>query len=162
MFGTTKNWNYYKKVKLVEILYLFILFVIIPLSMGLQIFDRFSFTLSLTLVNMLQAPSIVFFYRWLLPRTLFNNRPWWFLASLPFYLLLYEINARLSYSADDQPALYSGKIPLQPGIRGALALDGKLIQNMGYTPLILLTSIGLLFIRELFKRQHMVDQLQSG
>lgn len=38
---------------------------------------------------------------------------------------------------------------------------GSLIQNMDYTLLIMLSAIGLLFVRELFKRQHLVDQLQS-
>lgn len=161
MFETTKKWSYYKKIKLVELLYLFILLVISPLSIGLQIFEQFSFTLSLILVNILQLPSIVFFYRWLLPRTLFNKRPWWFLASLPFYLLLYELNARVAF-------LLMINLPFIPGkYRSNLASvepwhwTGSLIQNMGYTLLILLSSIGLLFIRELFKRQHIVDQLQS-
>lgn len=161
MFEATKNWSYYKKVKVVELLYFFILFVIVPLSMGLQIFDRFSFTLSLVLLEILQAPSILFFYRWLLPRTLFNNRPWWFLGSLPFYVLLYELNIRLSYllmiNLHFIPEKYRSNLAsVEPW-----HWNGRLVQNMGYTVLILLTSIGFLFIRELFKRQHMVDQLQS-
>jgi hypothetical protein len=161
MFEATKNWSYYKKVKVVELLYFFILFVVVPLSMGVQIFDRFSFTLSLILLEILQAPSILFFYRWLLPRTLFNNRPWWFLGSLPFYVLLYELNIRLSYllliNLHFIPAKYRSNLAsVEPW-----HWNGRLVQNMGYTVLILLTSIGFLFIRELFKRQHMVDQLQS-
>lgn len=161
MFEGMKNWSYYKKIKLVEALYLFILAVIVPLSIGLQIFDKFSFTFSLVLINVLQLPSIIFFYRWLLPRTLFNNRPWWFLASLPLYLLLYELNARLTY-------LLMINLPFIPEqYRSNLASadpwhwNEGLIQNMGFTLMILLSSIGLLFIRELFKRQHIVDQLQS-
>jgi hypothetical protein len=161
MFEGMKKWSYYKKVTLVEVLYLVILSVITPLSIGLQIFDKFSFTLSLIFLNVLQLPSIIFFYRWLLPRTLFNKRPWWFLASLPFYILLYEINARLSYilmiSLSFVPEKYRSNLAsVDPA-----HWTGNLLQNLGFTLLILLSSISLLFIRELFKRQHMVDQLQS-
>ncbi|AXY77876.1 histidine kinase [Paraflavitalea soli] len=161
MFEGTKNWSYYKKVKVVELLYFFILFVIVPFSMGVQIFDRFSFTLSLIFLELLQAPSILFFYRWLLPRTLFNNRPWWFLGSLPFYVLVYEINIRLAYLLMINLSFIPEKYRSNLASVEPWHWDGRLVQNMGYTVLILLTSIGFLFIRELFKRQHMVDQLQS-
>ena len=161
MFEKIRNWTYYRKIALVEWLYLFLLLVVIPMSIGLQIFDRLSFTLSLILLNILQAPSIIFFYRWLLPRTLFNSRPWWFVASLPFYLFLYELNVRIAYliaiNLPFIPAQYRDNLlSVEPW-----RWTGRLVQNIDYTLLIMLSAIGLLVVRELFKRQHMVDQLQS-
>jgi hypothetical protein len=161
MFEGIKKRSYYKKIKLVELLYLFILSVIIPLSIGLQISYRFPYILSLILISILQIPSIVFFYRWLLPRTLFNKRPGWFLISLPFYLLLYEINGRIAFLIEINlpfiPSTYRSNLASTEPWRWT----GELNQNIGFTLLILLTAIGLFFIKELFKRQHVVDQLQS-
>lgn len=161
MLEGIKNWSYHKKIRLIEWLYLFILTVIIPLSIGIQIFSRFSFTLSLIFVNILQIPSIVVFYRWLLPRTLFNKRPGRFLVLLPFYLLLYELNARLTYLVTINLPFIPEKYRANLASAHPFRWTGRLVQNMDYTLLILLSAIGLLMIRELLKRQHMVDQLQS-
>jgi hypothetical protein len=160
MFEGINHWGYHQKIRLAEFIYLTILTVVIPLSIGLQIFDKFSFTLSYILINLLQIPSLLLFYRWLLPRTLFNKRYGWFLAALPFYLLVYELNARLAYFIEVHlpviPEQYKEKLlSAQP-----FEWTGRLIQNMDYTFLILLSSIGIVFIRELFKRQHIVDQLR--
>src|SRR5258708_5512799 len=100
MFKGISHWSYNQKIRLAEIIYFVILCVIIPLTIGLQIFDRFSFTLSYILLNLLQVPSILLFYRWLLPRTLIKKRYWWFFVALPFYLLVYELNARLAYGIE--------------------------------------------------------------
>jgi sensor histidine kinase YesM len=154
-------WSYDKKIRLAEYIYLIILSVIIPLAVGLQIFKQFSFTLSYILINLLQIPSILLFYRWLLPRTLFNSRYLAFVAALPVYLLIYELNARLSYFIE----IYLPIIPEQYKQKLLLAQPfhwtGRLVQNIDYTLLILLSSIGMVFIRELFNRQHIVDQLRS-
>jgi len=161
MFKGISHWSYNQKIRLAEIIYFVILSVIIPLTIGLQIFDRFSFTLSYILLNLLQVPSILLFYRWLLPQTLIKKRYWWFFFSLPFYLLIYELNARLAYAMEINlpiiPEHYQKNLlSVHP-----FEWKGKLIQNLDYTLLILLSSIGIVFIRELFKRQHIVDQLRS-
>ncbi|MBC7851339.1 MAG: sensor histidine kinase [Chitinophagaceae bacterium] len=155
------HWSYNNKVKLAEFIYLTILSVIIPLSVGLQIFDHFSFTLSYIFLNLLQIPVILLFYRWVLPKTLFNKRIWLFFAALPIYFVIYELNARLAYFIATQlpiiPRQYQENLlSAQP-----FKWTGRLIQNIDYTLLILLSSIGVVFIRELFKRQHIVDELRS-
>lgn len=160
MFKAISHWSYNQKIRLAEVLYLVILCVIIPLTIGLQIFKQFSFSLSYILLNLLQIPSIILFYRWLLPRTLIKKRYWWFLFALPLYLLVYEVNARLAYTIEINlpiiPAQYQKNLlsvhPYQ--------WTGRLIQNLDYTLLLLLSSIGVVFIREMFKRQHIVDQLR--
>lgn len=156
-----EKWSYRKKVRLAEWLYLAILSIVIPFTVGVQIFSQFSFTLSLILINVLQVPSIILLYKWFLPRTLLQKKYGWFALGLPFYLLIYEINARLSF-------MVAINLPFIPqGYRNNLTSvkpwtwTGSLIQNMDYTLLIMLSAIGLLFVRELFKRQHLVDQLQS-
>jgi sensor histidine kinase YesM len=134
---------------------------VIPLAVGAQIFDKFSFTLSLVLVNVLQYPSIRLLYRWFLPKTLFNRKLWVFLLGLPFYLFIYEFNARLAYLVilkfDFVPLAYRANLASVD----AGTWNGSLIQNLDYTLLIILTAIGFLFIRELLKRQHEVDRLLS-
>jgi sensor histidine kinase YesM len=161
MFKDISHWSYNKKIRLAECIYLTILSVIIPLTVGLQIFDRFSFTLSYILLNLLQLPSILLFYRWLLPRTLFNSRYWWFVAALPVYLLVYELNSRLAYFIEINLSIIPEQYQQNLLSAQPFKWTGRLIQNMDYTLLILLSSIGMVFIRELFKRQHIVDQLRS-
>src|SRR5262245_62160369 len=97
MFEGISNWSYQKKTRLAELVYLLILTVIIPVTVGLQLFGNIPYTLSYIFLNILQIPAILVFYRWFLPRTLFNKRYWLFLAGLPVYFLVYELNARLSY-----------------------------------------------------------------
>lgn len=156
-----ENWSYLRKVRVAEILYLLILSVIIPFSVGVQIFSHFSHTLSLIFLNILQIPSILLLYKWFLPVTLLKKKWGWFALGLPFYLLIYELNARIAF-------MIAINLPFIPeAYRNNLSSvkpwtwSGSLIQNMDYTLLIMLSAIGLLFVRELFKRQHMVDQLQS-
>lgn len=161
MFERFNSWSYSSKARLAEILYLFILSVIVPLSIGIQIFDQFSFTLSLVLLSILEIPSIMLFYRWLLPRTLFSNRVGWFLASLPLYILIYELNIRVAYILEINLPLIPDKYQSNLASAEPLEWSGRLIQNMGFTVLIMLTAVGVVFFRELFKRQHMVDQLQT-
>ncbi len=161
MIAWFEHLSYSRKIRVAEGLYLFVLVIVIPLAVGAQIFDRFSFTLSLVLVNLLQLPSILLLYRWLLPKTLFNKKGWLFVTALPIYVIFYELNARLAY-------LFILKLPFVPAAyRANLASvepgtwKGGLIQNLDYTLLIILTAIGFLFIRELFKRQHILDRLSS-
>lgn len=161
MFDRFNSWSYRSKARLAEVLYLFILSVIVPLSIGIQIFDKVSFTLSLVLLSILEIPAIMFFYRWLLPRTLFNNRIGWFLISLPFYILIYELNIRAAYIAEINLPIIPVQYQQNLASANPWGWNGRLIQNMGYTVLIMLTAVGVVFFRELFKRQHMVDQLQN-
>lgn len=156
-----KQFSHQQKLRLAEFIYLFILAVIIPLTVGLQIFNSLSLTLSYILLNILQLPSVLLFYRWLLPRTLFNNRYWWFLLALPFYLLIYELNARLAYAIEVNLTFIPDAYKKNLLSAKPFEWTGRLIQNLDYTLLILLSSIGVVFIRELFKRQHIVEQLRS-
>lgn len=161
MFKSTKHWTYLKKISIAEMVYLFIFVMIVPLSVGVQIFSDFSFTLSLILVHLLNLPSLILFYRWLLPKTLFNKKPFVFLIALPLFLIIYELNARLTYVI----IINLPFVPVQ--YRTNLASvepwkwTGRLLQNLDYTVLLLLSATGLFFIKELFKRQHKLDQLQS-
>ncbi|HYH16138.1 MAG TPA: hypothetical protein VD794_13005, partial [Flavisolibacter sp.] len=88
--------TYQQKITWSEIGYLFLVNIVIPFCVGLQIFDTFSHTIGLIVVNLLQTPSIVLFYRWLLPKTLFRKRYGSFFLLLPIYLIVYELNSRLS------------------------------------------------------------------
>ncbi|WP_276479823.1 sensor histidine kinase [Paraflavitalea pollutisoli] len=161
MFERFNSWSYSSKSRLVEILYLFILSVIVPFSMGWQIFDKLSFILSLVLLSILETPSIMLFYRWLLPRTLFSNRVGWFLASLPAYIVIYELNIRAAYLLEINLPIIPAKYQSNLASVNPWGWSGRLIQNMGYTVLIMLTAVGVVFFRELFKRQHLLDQLQT-
>src|ERR1700748_90698 len=88
--------DYHGKSRLVEIGFLFFLGVLSPLAVGLQIFSRFSYVLSLVFVNILNLPAVIFFYRIYLPYTIGRGRYFLTILLLFPYLLLYELNSRLS------------------------------------------------------------------
>jgi hypothetical protein len=161
MFMNIGNWTYRQKIRTAEYIYLFILAVVIPFTVGLQIFSSFSFTLSYICLNLLQLPSILLFYRVFLPRTLFKKRYLAFIIGLPIYVLLYELNARLAYFIEISLPIFPEQYQKNLLSADPFVWKGRLIQNVDYTLLILLSSIGVVFVRELFKRQHIVDQLRA-
>jgi len=147
--------NYRQRLIITEALYLFIMCVLVPFAIGHNIFDKYSFIFSLVLVNCLQIPAIVLFYSWLLPITAGRKKIWLLLLLLPIYLLVYELNSRLS-------ALTVMHLPFVPlAYREALASAhpevitwGAFIQNLGWTGLVLLAATSLYMMRRLIASQH--------
>lgn len=89
--------SYQQKSNLTEISVLFILSVLIPFFNGSQIWPgNYANTLSLILLTCLQLPSIILFYRGLLPFTIGRKRYGLFALLFPVYLVVYEINARVT------------------------------------------------------------------
>ena len=62
--------TYQQKGIVAEFLYLFFIGIVSPFAVGFQIFSNISFTLSLVLLNILQLPVIIIFYRVYLPNTI--------------------------------------------------------------------------------------------
>ncbi|MDB4920626.1 sensor histidine kinase [Mucilaginibacter sp.] len=154
--------TYKQKSLLTEVFYLFIICVMVPLTIGLQIFDKFSHTLSLILVNLLHLPGILLFYRWLLPATFGKGKYWLFFLLFPVYIIVYELNGRLS-------SILVSVLPFVPkAYRESLASAHPqdftityIIQNLGWTCLVLLAATSLYVIRQLFKNQHAMFQLET-
>lgn len=156
------TFSYRQKLWLSEFLYLFVLSVLIPLTVGLQIFDKLAYSLSLVLVNCLQVPAIILFYRWLLPFIFEKKRYKAALFLFPLYLVLYEVNSRLS-------SLLVIGLPFVPEVyRKNLATahpadfsNGWFNQNIGYTGLVLLAATSLYVVQRLIKKDHVLYQLET-
>jgi len=151
-----------RKALLVELLCLFILNVLIPFSIGSQLWPDYSYTFSLIFVTMLTVPSTILFYRWFLPFTLEKRRYGLFLLLLPFFVVVYEINARLAN-------IIGMSLPFIPkGYRANLASshpasfkDHILILNIGYACLVLFSVASLYMVRQLYKKQRRVYALEN-
>lgn len=147
--------SHQQKSLIAEVCYLIFIAVLSPLAVGLQIFSRFSFTLSLVLINILQLPVILLFYRVYLPFTV--GKRLYVLAGvlLPIYILLYDLNSRLSTLAViAMPFVPEG---YREGLKSAHAEDftkGYFNQSIGYTSLVLLAGTSIYVIKLLFKNQH--------
>jgi sensor histidine kinase YesM len=147
--------DYKQKSLLAEFSYLFFIAVLSPFAVGLQIFSEFSFVLSLVLVNILDLPVIVLFYRLYLPFTVGKGKYWLAIILLPVYLLLYELNSRLG-------SLIVIALPFIPeqyrrNLSGSHPEDltqGYFNQSLGYTGLVLLAATSLYVIKLLFRKQH--------
>jgi two-component system LytT family sensor kinase len=154
--------TYKQKALLTELVYLFIICVMVPLTIGIQIFDKFSHTLSLILVNILHLPTIFLFYRWLLPFTFGRKKYGLFFILFPFYVVVYELNSRLSQLA-------VGVMPFVPkeyraNLLSAHPLDFTVtyfVQNFGWTCLVLLAATSLYMVRQLFKNQETLFHLEN-
>ncbi|GAB4094367.1 sensor histidine kinase [Flaviaesturariibacter terrae] len=161
MLSAPARWTSRQKDRAAESVFLLLLSVVIPLSIGLQIFPRFSWTLSLVLVNCLQVPAIILLYRWYLPQTLLQRRFGLFFLLLPVFIAIYELNVRAS-------SLLVQALPFVPEqYRHNLSLGGPdrfppvFVQNLDYTLLILLSAVGFVYIRAWFGRQAALDTLQA-
>lgn len=155
------NWSYQQKALLSEILYLFLIVVVVPFFVGIQLWDELSHTFGLIVVNVFQLPAIVLFYRYYLPRTILAKRYLvFFLLFIP-YLLFYEINARLSaLAAIHLPMIADGYQDLLRMGHPERFDDGYLFnQTFGYTFLLLLTASALAIIKELFRQQQKVYEM---
>jgi two-component system LytT family sensor kinase len=155
--------SYQKKSLLIELICLFILCVVIPFSLGSEIWpEDYSFTLSLIFLNTLQLPATILFYRWLLPFTFGRKRYARFFLLLPFYLIVYEINARLA-------SITVIHMPFIPdGYRSKLASAHPenfsvyyINQSLGYTCLVLLSAGLVYMIRQTYRNQYRVYTLEN-
>lgn len=154
--------HYRQQNLLAEICFLFIVCVLSPFLVGLQIFSHFSHTLSLVLMNMLDVPVIMLFYRVYLPYTVGKRKYFLALLLLPVYILVYELNGRLEAMA----VIRMPFIPL--GYRNALAsghpedfTKGYFNQSIGYTCLVLLAGTSLYVVKLLFKNRHNLAELAT-
>lgn len=159
MKSSFSSLNIKQQVRYVEVIYLFIMSVFIPFCMGLQIFDKFSHTLSLVFLNVLQLPSIIFFYKVYLEKLVFKKK--WFLSiiTFPLFFLGYELLCRAT-------AIAVIHFPLIPQDYRDKLISGhpedftQLNQSIGYTCLVLLTAFALTMTRRLILKQHELHELQ--
>lgn len=151
--------DYKQKIRYLEIAYLFVIAVVVPLCMGPQIFRKFSHGISYIVLNIFQLPAIIFFYRVYLEKILFNKKPVVAILTFPLFLLAYEINCRLSYfffiRVPLMPQSYIDKLKL-----GNPESLSELTQNVGYTCLIFLTGFALVMTKQLLAKQLEVHELQ--
>jgi two-component system LytT family sensor kinase len=156
--------NYKQKGLVAEIAYLFVIGVLSPFVAGLQIWSvhTIAYSLSYVLINILQFPAIILFYRWYLPVTIGKKHYLLFTLLLPGYFLLYGLNGRFGILA----VLYMPFVPegYKQNISGARPLDftqGYFNEYFGYTCLVLLAATSLYIIKMLFERQEKVNALQT-
>jgi len=154
--------TYRQKGILAELIYLFFIGIISPFAVGFQIFSSISFTLSLVLLNILQLPVIIIFYRAYLPYTIGRGK--YILASIvfPVYILLYELSSRLSSII----IIYLPVIPEKYRSNLLLAhpedfTKGYFNQSLGYTCLVLLAATSLYVLKLLFKNQHNLTSVET-
>ena len=154
--------SYQQKSQLAEWAYLSFIGIVSPFAVGLQIFSKFSFTLSLVAVNVLGLPAIILFYRVYLPLTVGKKRYFLALLLFPVYIFLNEINLRLA-------AIAVIHIPLIPQeYRNNLIAghpedftQGYFHQSLGYTSLVLLAATSLYVVKLLFENQHRLNTLEN-
>ena len=154
--------TYQQKGITAELIYLFFIGIISPFAVGFQIFSNISFTLSLVLINILQLPVIIIFYRVYLPYTVGLKK--YILASilLPLYILLYELSSRIS-------SIILINLPIIPekyrnNLMSAHPDDftkGYFNQSLGYTCLVLLAATSLYILKLLFKNQHNLTSVET-
>lgn len=156
--------SYKQKGLVAEIAYLFVIGVLSPFAAGLQIWSMhtISYSLCYVLINLLQLPTIILFYRWYLPFTIARKRYLLFILLLPVYFLLYGLNGRFGILA----VLYMPFVPegYKNNIAGARPLDftqGYFNEYIGYTCLVLLAATSLYIIKMLFEQQHRVNTLET-
>jgi two-component system LytT family sensor kinase len=156
--------NYQQKGNVAETIFLFVIGVLSPFAVGLQTFSWMSLTFSYTYVCILALPVIILFYRLYLPYTIGKKR--YILAFLlfPVYILLYELNDRLSMLV----TIASPFIPkgYRDGLKGAHPEDFtkgyfSFNEHFGYTILVLLAATSLYVLKLLFKNQHNLFILEN-
>jgi two-component system, LytTR family, sensor kinase len=156
--------NYKQKGLVAEIVYLFVIGVLSPFGEGLQIWSvhTIAYSLSYVLINILQFPVIILFYRWYLPATIGKKHYLLFSVLLPVYFFLYGLNSRFGILAVmNMPFIPEG---YRQNISGAQPLDftkGYFNEYFGYTCLVLLGATSLYVIKLLFERQERVNNLET-
>ena len=154
--------SYRQKGLVAELIYLLFTGVVSPLAVGLQIFDHFPYTLSLILLNMLQLPVIVVFYRIYLPYTVGKGNYLMAAILFPVYIVLYELGSRLSsiiiIHLDFIPRNYrDGLLTAHPEDLS----QGYFNQSLGYTCLVLLAATSLYVVKLLFRNQHRLSSVAT-
>ena len=158
------NLSYKQKGWLAELSYLTIIGVLSPFSVGLQTWTlhKISYSLSYVVINILQLPVIILFYRIYLPHTAGTKRYGLFAALFPVYLVLYGLSERLGIGAViAMPFIPKG---YRDNISGARPWDftqGYFNTDIGYSFLILLAATSLYVIKLLFKNQHQLSTLET-
>ncbi|RZM23287.1 MAG: histidine kinase, partial [Pedobacter sp.] len=154
--------DYRQKGIVAELIYLLFIGVVSPFAVGLQIFDSLSFTLSLVLLNILQLPAIMVFYRFYLPNTIGRGR--YLIAALLVtpYLMLYEFSSRLASIIIIElpfiPLQYRSKLM---DVHPEDFTQGYFNQSLGYTSLVLLAATTLYVLKLLFKNQHHLTSIAT-
>lgn len=163
MLFSFSSLDYKQKSFIAEIIFLVFISVLSPFAVGFQVFSKISFTLSLVLLNILQAPVIILFYRLYLPFTIGKKKYVLALFLLPVYILLYELNSRLALMAEIAmpfiPKDYRdyNLIPAHPED----FTKGYFNESVGYTSLVLLAATSLYVVKLLFKNQHHLYTLET-
>ena len=158
------SFTYKQKSRIAEISYLFVIGVLSPFCVGLQTWsvDKIPNSLSYVVVNILQLPVIILFYRIYLPHTVGKKRYDLFTLLLPVYVVLYGFSERLGIGAVMvMPFIPEG---YRHNISGARPWDftqGYFNTDIGYTFLILLAATSLYVIKLLFKNQHQLSTLET-
>ncbi len=156
--------NYKQKSIVAEIFYLVVIGILSPFGVGLQTWtlNKISFSLSYVVINILQLPVIILFYRVYLPNTVGKQRYLLFAILSPVYLMLYDLNERLGILAViAMPFIPQG---YRDNIKGAHSEDftkGYFNTDIGYTCLILLAASSLYIVKLLFKNQHNLSTLET-
>ncbi|RYZ22802.1 MAG: hypothetical protein EOO16_07575 [Chitinophagaceae bacterium] len=161
MLSSSRRWTALQKERAGEAAFLLLLSVIIPLAIGLQIFPRASWTLSLVLLNCLQVPVILLLYRWYLPQTLLKRRFALFFLLLPVYLVVYELNVRGVSLLMQQLPFVPEQYRLNLASAHPESVPPVLVQNLDYTILVILSTTGFVFIQEWMRRQDALDSLRA-
>ncbi len=138
--------------------------ILSPFGVGLQTWtlNKISFSLSYVMINILQLPIIILFYRVYLPYTIGKKRYLLFAILSPVYLMLYDLNERIGIlTVIAMPFIPQG---YRDNIKGAHSEDftkGYFNTDIGYTCLILLAASSLYIVKLLFKNQHNLYTLET-
>ncbi len=156
--------NYKQKGLIAELFYLFVIGILSPFCVGLQTWsqDKIPNSLGYIVINILQLPVVILFYKFYLPYTIGNKRYYLFVLLLPVYLFLYGLNERLGIGAViNMPFILEA---YRHNISGARPWDftqGYFNTDIGYTFLILLAGTALYVIQLLFKNQHQLLTVET-
>ncbi len=156
--------DYKHKSLIAEVSYLFVIGILSPFCVGLQTWsqDKIPNSLGYVVINILQLPVIVLFYRLYLPHTVGKKRFVFFALLLPLYIFIYGLSERLGIGAViAMPFIFE---PYRQNISGAHPWDftqGYFNTDIGYTFLILLAATSLYVIKLLFKNQHKLYTLEN-
>jgi len=156
--------NYKQKGLIAELSYLFVIGILSPFCVGLQTWsqDKIPNSLGYVVINILQLPVIILFYRLYLPQTVGKKRYGLFAVLLPVYIFLYGLSERLGIGAVMvMPFILEAYRHAISGARPWDFTQGYFNTDIGYTFLILLAGTALYVIKLLFKNQHQLLTLET-
>lgn len=152
--------SYKQKLRWSEVIYMFILTVLVPYCFGLQQFDKQSHALSYVFVNMTSIPVIILFYRGYLEMIVFKKK--WILSAVlfPVYLVIYELYIRLFGYITIHYFLFIPKSYRDNYDQGHPERFDHIHQFVGYTLLILVTASAMSVVRLFFEKQNELHAMQ--